>query len=1164
MADSKSLAIRLSVNSAEAKAALEALSQSGGQSLDRLADKLRALGVAGTAGASGLERAANQNVRGFASVGEAADRFEGKVKGINRGVNDVRGALELMGGPLAGVSQGMGALTTTIGNVADVFGVLSNTLLRNPIGLVATGIAAAAAAFVLLRDSTVDATKAQEDLAKAVANANAVLDTQAEGNARRAEQARAAAITSLRNSLGDQQKVLAQAEAELVAAERRKSLLDEARKNMGPAASPNGLRDFSGTDLDTARKKVEELRASVASAADQLERLRDPASLGASRDAAKKEADDQAKAYEALRQQLDGAYAANVKYEAGLKVLNAQFPEGTRNVAEYRNALAQLTKTRTDDIARADGSAERLKNEAAELKRLNEATLRDVENYVKAHEKRERGLEQFIGKMEEEARLAGETNGVREEGRAILEAQSKLYDEQGRKVRDLTDAEKARITVAVRQKEEIEAQRKAAEKFAADMERTIVRSTDRAVDFAADTLYDAFTGKITSVGEFLKTTLLRAAAQAAAEMVFRPLIAPIVQAGVQAVVGSGLGSAVGVNAPGGSSSGGGLSLSNIGSLAKLGYEGGQQAGFWGNIFGSSAPAANAVYEVGGVALTASEAAQEAVAAGVSNSAAGAAGGIGSALGTALPIAGALYSGYNFAQNPTVLGGIGAAGSMYAGVSAGLGALGYSTLPFAGPVGWAAMAVMILSSIFGGGGGGSPVIHADQTRRAIQFNEDGSIADLGGPTGYYGASPSNYDYLNDVGKVVREMIGEMGGTAPTFQLVGNYDSIAWPGGRGRVDTLDGRVDIEATTDPRTMAFRAFKALLPLSAGIDAVTAAVARNSVAENLEDFAKDLDWATALEDTVSAVGDLGASIDKLKNTAKAAAVSMVGSLKDIETRADALGIGDVADAAIAKQIRVWMGAQGPQEAPSSTQTMLAQIAGAFAGLGEAGAKYGITAAEVKTANDNAVAKVRGQFNDSIQAILDPTGAALANFDKAAAQMRKDATDLGADLVATEKAIARQRQQILDQQLSGVATNVRAFLDGQILGDASSASPAARLAAAQGQFDAAVTGARAGDPYQSSRLVGAAQTLLGEGRSYYGSTGDFTALETFTRAQLSNLGSQQGWAGFPAALSSQTTALVNAQQLGAQAVVSAIADLREQLARVELELARQRARSYAA
>ncbi len=799
--------------------------------------------------------------------------------------------------------------------------------------------------------------------------------------------------------------------------------------------------------------------------------------------------------------------------------------------------------------------------------KLADESVKAAERQRAIEEKREVALDRYIDKLESEARAAGETNAEREISTALLEAQSKLLDDQGRAMRELTDLERERISNAIRQKDALEEQRKAAEKFAKDMERTITRSTDRAVDFAADALYDGFTGKITSVGEFLKTTLLRAAAQAMAEMVLRPIIAPIVSAGVQAAVGGGLGQifglggagAAGAAAAGAAGAGGGLG--NLASAGGLGYSIAQSLGF-GATAAQVAP--NAIYTVGSsaTALSASEAAQELVAASAAGGGTGAVGGALAAIAPYLAIGGGLFSAYNFAQNPTLTNGIAAAGGLYAGTSAALGLAGLSALPFAGPIGIAAAAVGLIGSLFGGKKG-KPVVHADQTGRTIGFLPDGSVADYGGNVGYYGANPSSYDYIKDLGGGIRSTIEALGGQAPGFVLGAAYDSIAFPQGLGSINLTDaqGRWGDGYSPFPgigigvgERMGVDALKILLPLSEGIDAIYASVAKNSAATTLEDFAADLDFAKNLKDSVAAIADLGQALEQIGAKAKAAAVSMVGSFDETFARAEQLGIGDTANAAIAKTIRDWMGNQGPSVQPSQVQTMLAQIDGAFAGIAEAAKKYGIGDAEVRAANDNAIQKVRDQYMDQIAAILDPAGAALRAFDKSADQMRKDAADLGVDLVEVEKAIAKQRQQVADQALGGLSTSIRSFLDGQSFDATSSLSPEARLVEAQRQFEANLTGARSGDAYASSRLVGSANTLLGESRSYYGSTANAAAMESFVRASLQNFGGQQGWEGFAPAIQTQTTTLVNAQSLAAQAIVTELKALRDDNACLHLRI----------
>lgn len=110
--------------------------------------------------ARSVEASAQRMQTAWQRVGGQAEGLEGGFKKLNRGVNDARGAIELLGGAIPGLDGAFGTMTRTIGNVADVFGTLSALFLRNPIGLLATGVAAAAAAFVYFNRTADEATAA--------------------------------------------------------------------------------------------------------------------------------------------------------------------------------------------------------------------------------------------------------------------------------------------------------------------------------------------------------------------------------------------------------------------------------------------------------------------------------------------------------------------------------------------------------------------------------------------------------------------------------------------------------------------------------------------------------------------------------------------------------------------------------------------------------------------------------------------------------------------------------------------------------------------------------------------------------------------------------------------------------------------------------------------
>ncbi len=1159
--------------------------------------------------------------KGLSALAEKAEELDAGSKRVGKALGDVRGAVDLLAPAAGVAGEKLGDLVGRARGVADVFGVIANIIGRNPLLAAVTAAGVAAAAYLTLaketdryatsakeaneigersrklladtagaanqaadakrnlakadRDRAAElANEARARLAVAQTNVNAYAGVAGDplGTNARDESAQRDRVKALETHARDAQRAL---EA-LDAAARGEALAkiaadaDGAWRKLNPVAA--ALRDNT-TALqaldeayeagDVGRTKYLEfldlllgrqravraemddafaaLRGLGAGEAGMMDDLRSPADVARDRIAAR----DQ---FRSLYETLDPAARSAREYADAQTLINEALRQNPELAERARIANARLAQQYTE-AGRALRDLAAANSDAVLADQIEESRTQAGRDRV-AQNQREIAFDDFLIQLEREVELAKLTTAERE-------IQLKLIEAQKTAGRDLTADEKERLTNAVRAREAAEKTRRDAERAAQEMERAIARSTDRVVDFGGDAIYKALTGKFENAWDFFKDVGLRAIAQVAAEMVFRPIIAPIMQAGVQMAAQAGLGALFGLpsGAAAAGAAGAGGGLGNLASAGGLGYSIAQSLGF-----GSSAAqiVPNAVYTVGGgaTALSASEAAQELVAA---SAASGGTGAVGSALSAAAPylsVAGGAFGIYNAISDPTPTNIIAGLGGAYAGASA-LGSLaGLGALPFAGPIGIAAAAIGLIGSLFGGKGK-KPVVHANQTGRTIEFGADGAINDLWGNTGYYGASPSSYDYVKDVGGAIRSTIAGLGGTAPGFGLGAYYDSIAFPGGQGSVYALD-RQAFQATninvSDPQLMARDALKVLIPVSEGIDEIYKTVARNSAATSLKDFAADLDFGKNLKDSIAGIGDLGQALEQVSTRAKAAAVSMVDSFGDLFDRADALGIGDTATAAIGKQIRAWMGAQGPQETPSQVQAFLAQIEGAFAGITESAGKYGVTPEEVQAANDNAIQRVRDFYNDSIDALLDPFSAAMRAHEKWADQMRADAEDLGLDLVDVERAIAKRRTEVANAALGGLATGVRSALDGQVFDATSSLSPEMRFAEAQRQFAANVEGVRGGDAYAASRLVGSFQTLLGEGRARYGSTADYAALESMSRATLENLGAQQGWAGFETATATQTAQLVNAISIQTSAEAENTRVLREEIAKLSNRL----------
>ncbi len=264
---------------------------------------------------------------------------------------------------------------------------------------------------------------------------------------------------------------------------------------------------------------------------------------------------DQAEAK--LRQQM-----ANPRAEDVAAVRAAAEAAVARSQATEKQLKLQkdLAKAAADDAAQQDRDREAARKRGAEI--------------IAADKKREQSLDGYIRGLEQAATLDAQSATDKKVQAALIEAQNKLLDEQGNKLRSLSDAEKARIESAVRQAEAYEKQREAAEKAARELERQIEKGTDRGVEKAADLLYDTFEGEITDVGELLRKTLHRAAAEAMAEMVLRPLIQPVVSWGVQAMQGLGFGGGGGGGGVGGqvagtANGGGGFGIGNLSSFSNL-------------------------------------------------------------------------------------------------------------------------------------------------------------------------------------------------------------------------------------------------------------------------------------------------------------------------------------------------------------------------------------------------------------------------------------------------------------------------------------------------------------------------------------------------------------------------------------------------------------------
>jgi len=383
-------------------------------------------------------------------------------------------------------------------------------------GAAASIVGAVAVGLLGLKGSTKEAEDATKAHSKAIEESNALLLTNEERTKANAAAQLESAETSLRAALNSEratQSALRQRIADTEGRLRLESVVPEFQRGAGTQA----LVEKYTRQLDVLRDSAARTELEIGNLQFQLDRLADPDQLGANRD-------------------------AQADY---FKLINAALDDTAKKAATSAAKIDTEFESAMDSLQRGWD---------AKREQQEQRTNRSVEKYIAG--------------LEAASSLDGLSTEQKEIQRALIEAQNKLYDDQGNKLRDLTDTEKNRIETSVRKAQTDKQAAADAVKAQRDLENAIERGTDRAVGVAADVIYDGFTGKISSIGEFLKTTLLRAAAEAAAQMVLRPLIQPVVSAAVsmgQSLFGGGAGSSL-LGANGSGFGGGAMNLLSLGKM----------------------------------------------------------------------------------------------------------------------------------------------------------------------------------------------------------------------------------------------------------------------------------------------------------------------------------------------------------------------------------------------------------------------------------------------------------------------------------------------------------------------------------------------------------------------------------------------------------------------
>jgi hypothetical protein len=389
----RKLSVRLSVDGAdEARRRMAEFARAGEESMGRAGQSARAFAV----GLGDVGRSVNDNAPRMTRFGEVFDATEGKIKGTVRGLNDVRGAIDLVLPGAGAASEGIGRLAGTVGNLADVAGTLAAVFLRNPLGLVALGLSAAVTGYLALRDRVDEAARAEEGYQKAVAATTPLMESQIEATRRLARERSDAARTVVESAIAEQ-------ESSLTSARRALELLEADKKRI--VDERGGLPGFDADRVLIV--PMTRARDAIAKAEGNLEDLRRRLSL------VSPEAQELGRSLEAVRAEL--AAFAQAKPTA-LEALGADFArvkavldqgvaEGLRLTREeYDALLATATKRRDLGIAAAVED-ELLRTRAASdalFAALQEVVTRDQET-IAARQSAGAGIEARIDLLAREA-----------------------------------------------------------------------------------------------------------------------------------------------------------------------------------------------------------------------------------------------------------------------------------------------------------------------------------------------------------------------------------------------------------------------------------------------------------------------------------------------------------------------------------------------------------------------------------------------------------------------------------------------------------------------------------------------------------------------------------------------------------------------------------------
>lgn len=835
---------------------------------------------------------------------------------------------------------------------------------------------------------------------------------------------------------------------------------------------------------------------------------------------------------EALRYRLTQEAMAKEGVKSANQLNGATKAQIDQLVAVQENIDAK--KTSIEGVEQAEKDWAEVIEAVAKLERERAKELRDSEQAIADQ----------VAAIGEEARQLGLSAAERDYAVERMRAEAVARKAN----RDLTEDEIAALRrataarVAARQAVEAqeEAERRRQRAIEEDLRRW-ERMVDQAADYGAGRIADQFFSRtrqgwkelLSGMAEDFVRTLIHMAAQAA----LRPVIVTVGQAMGLAPAGAGGGVA---GMAGGGGQGGALQYgSGFGSLLQSGGASGTLYGVGQWIATSSlgqglglsttagAPIAlnNFAGNVAGQATPIMTGMGSSFASGLSYSPWGIVGSLGMNLlgfqGSGKPLldfglqtGGAVLGAWGGAA----LGASMAAGGAAAGAAAGAGsgaAAGAAAGSWLGPIG--AVVGAALGVLLGG-------LFRDEdipwARANGMVDTTGKYSLLltqeldGGPVGEM--MQANSQIAAAIGSLAKAM-----GADITRNIMVNSVAGRWA---GRYQ-LESSVGTWTDANPETAAVGMLRQLILkgfVSGGLigDDVMKIVQRNSFTDK-DAFTSALDFGVKMQEARRALDGMGVSLEALQASAQAAVLEGLGPLQQELQQASKLKMGPEYRDLLTQRFRKELGLlepTEPAEAFSQSEQALAAIRGRAEGLKQLIASLGLAigAAEIAAAEAKAVQQLRDGFDrtvaDQILALTDPTALQLRELETAHAARLKEAQDLGADLVEVERLNGLERLRLVQ----GQASQLKDWLDGQLLGQTSSLSPEGRLGAAQAQFAAAIAAARGGDAAAQGRVTQLADAVLAAAREMHASSVAFAGIEQLTRAQVAALGQALHLPGFAA------------------------------------------------